>query len=136
MEHPISIEGSGPEGKGLQVGDRFFDKAVLRRLNAQELVSIAEAAEVLKLLPNNSAILIQSPALANKSMVLAMVARLESSDGGDAHPGPLHKDFLKSLSAKDYDNLLAAADLIDRASTQAVGSIENLGRDAGTGEAS
>lgn len=133
MEHPENIEGK--DGTGLKVGDVHYDTVIMRQLNAAEVSQAAQAGERLVFAPARDGgdpipLLVQSPAKVTEERICRMVARLEAG-GGQSHPGPLNTAFLKELSSRDYDAMIAAAELIDAAAANVITGVDKRGRDPG-----
>ena len=134
MEHLVTVEGK--EGDGLKIGDRRFDVVVMKRLNAQAVVEAQEAAEVLRFIQaggESVPILVQSPARVTVERIRRMVVRIESSAGGDSHPGEMNKAFLAQLSDADYDRMIEAANMLDDAAAATIKKADRSGRDGGAG---
>ncbi len=99
---------------GLDLGQVRYVRAVLRQLNAGDILAAQEEAERLVYAKDGTLSLVMSPARMGREALRRQITKLEAEDG-QQYDGPLSVEELARLSGRDLAAVQTGAELLDAA---------------------
>ena len=122
-----------PLADGLDLGRTRYARAVLRQLNAGDILAAQEEAERLVYARDGALSLVMSPARMGREALRRRSARLVG-ESGESSDGPLSGVDLSRLSGRDLAALQAGTELLDSVAATTAEALRDRGRSAAGGE--
>ena len=118
-----------PLADGLDLGRTRYARAVLRQLNAGDILAAQEEAERLVYARDGALSLVMSPARMGREAL-----RRQEGESGESYDGPLSVEELSRLSGRDLAALQAGTELLDSVAATTAEALRDRGRSAAGGE--